>query len=65
MLVLYADGVTEHDRDPVCGENELLEAARVAYAYPDVDVADSIAKRILRSVRGVDDAAALVLRVAP
>jgi serine phosphatase RsbU (regulator of sigma subunit) len=62
LLALYTDGVTEHDRDPVCGERDLLEAVRWAYDRSESDLADAIARRTFRSMRGTDDAAVLVLR---
>jgi serine phosphatase RsbU (regulator of sigma subunit) len=31
LLVLYTDGVTEHERRPLSGEEELREAARSSY----------------------------------
>jgi len=65
LLVLYTDGITEHDRDPVRGETELAAAARLAYDWPDVDAADVIAQQIFRTGRGLDDAATMVLRTMP
>jgi serine phosphatase RsbU (regulator of sigma subunit) len=62
LLVLYTDGITEHDRDPLRGEEELVEAARFAYRRPDLQAAQTIARRILRRKRGDDDAAAIALR---
>lgn len=62
LLVLYTDGITEHDRDPIQGETDLSDAARFAYDWPDVDAADAIAQQIFRKGPGHDDAAALVLR---
>lgn len=62
LLVLYTDGITEHDRDPLIGEDELVEAARFAYARPDLHAAQTIATRILSRRRGHDDAASIALR---
>jgi serine phosphatase RsbU (regulator of sigma subunit) len=62
LLILYTDGITEHARDPLCGESELLEAARFVYVRPGLDAARTLAQRILSRARGRDDAAAIVLR---
>jgi serine phosphatase RsbU (regulator of sigma subunit) len=63
LLVMYTDGITEHVRDPIAGEDELVAAARWAYARPDPDVAASIAERMLARVRGDDDAATIAVRL--
>jgi serine phosphatase RsbU (regulator of sigma subunit) len=65
LLVLYTDGITEHDRDPVRGELELVEAARFAYDRPHLYAARAIARRVLNACRGDDDAAAIALRTIP
>lgn len=65
LVVFYTDGVTEHDRDPVRGEAELAEAARIAYGRPDADAAHTIARHIFRNGCGRDDAAAMVVRSGP
>jgi len=65
LLVLYTDGITEHDRDPVAGEIELIEAARLVHAQPNLDAARAIARQVLRRTRGDDDAAAIGLRMTP
>jgi serine phosphatase RsbU (regulator of sigma subunit) len=65
LLTLYTDGVTEHARDPVRGEEELVEAARFVCNRPDLDAARAIAFHIFTSKRGVDDAAVLALRLMP
>jgi serine phosphatase RsbU (regulator of sigma subunit) len=62
LLVLYTDGVTEHDRDPLRGEDELVEAAQFAFKRPHLDAARLVARRVLERKRGHDDAAALALR---
>jgi hypothetical protein len=56
--------ITEHVRDPIAGEDELVAAARWAYARPDPDVAASIAERMLARARGDDDAATIAVRLA-
>jgi serine phosphatase RsbU (regulator of sigma subunit) len=63
LLVLYTDGLTEHDRDPIRGEDELVEAARWAYDRPLLDPARAVAAYVLHRARGTDDAATLVLRL--
>jgi serine phosphatase RsbU (regulator of sigma subunit) len=65
LLVLYTDGITEHDRDPIAGEAELIDAAGFAFAHPDLDAARIVAGHILSKIRGHDDAAVMVLRTAP
>ena len=65
LLVLYTDGITEHDRNPVRGETELVEAARYAFERPQLLAARTIARSVLRKQRGDDDAAALAVRTMP
>jgi serine phosphatase RsbU (regulator of sigma subunit) len=62
VVLFYTDGITEHDRDPVRGELELAEAARLTYDRPSIDLAHAVATRILEGKRGDDDAAILALR---
>jgi len=62
IVLFYTDGVTEHDRDPVRGEIELAEAARLTYDRPAGDVAEAVANHVLNGTRGDDDAAILALR---
>jgi serine phosphatase RsbU (regulator of sigma subunit) len=62
MLVLYTDGITEHDRDPIRGEIELVEAARRVYARSEADAARAISQLMLREPQSRDDATAMVLR---
>jgi serine phosphatase RsbU (regulator of sigma subunit) len=62
LIVFYTDGITEHDRDIFKGEEELIEACRLAYDLPIEDAARSIARKILRKERGQDDAAVLAVR---
>jgi serine phosphatase RsbU (regulator of sigma subunit) len=65
LLVLYTDGITEHARDPVRGEVELLDAARRSLENPELDAARAIAGRMLHPVRGDDDASVMALRLLP
>jgi len=62
VVLFYTDGITEHDRDPVRGEIELAEAARLTYDRPSIDLAHEVAGRVLREKRGDDDAAILAVR---
>jgi serine phosphatase RsbU (regulator of sigma subunit) len=62
LFVLYTDGITEHNRDSVRGEGELVAACRAAYDWPAPDLAASIARRVFYSGRGRDDAAVTALR---
>jgi serine phosphatase RsbU (regulator of sigma subunit) len=62
LVVLYTDGVTEHDRDPIGGERELVSAARAVYERPAFNAARAIARQVFRAGRGTDDAAAIGLR---
>jgi serine phosphatase RsbU (regulator of sigma subunit) len=65
LLVLYTDGITEHEADPIAGEADLLEAARVAYLRPGRNLARTIAERVFSGGRGNDDAVTLALRAGP
>ena len=62
MLVFYTDGITEHDRDPIRGEIELVEAALGAFERPEVDAAQGIARKLLGKALLLDDAATMVVR---
>jgi serine phosphatase RsbU (regulator of sigma subunit) len=65
LVVFYTDGITEHQRDPIRGEAELVAAARVVHGLPQINAARAIARRVFRNARGDDDAAALGLRTLP
>jgi len=65
LAVFYTDGITEHARDPIRGELELVEAARYVHGRPHLDAASAIARHVLSAGRGDDDAAAIVLRSLP
>jgi serine phosphatase RsbU (regulator of sigma subunit) len=64
IVAFYTDGITEHNRDPIGGEAELVEAARFAYARTEINVARSIIRQIFAKGRGGDDAAAIGLRTS-
>jgi serine phosphatase RsbU (regulator of sigma subunit) len=65
LVLFYTDGITEHQRDPIAGEAELVEAARTVYERPDVNAARAIARRVFMTNRGDDDAAAIGVRTKP
>ncbi len=44
FIVFYTDGITEHRAEPVRGERELAEAARLVYDRPASDDARAIAR---------------------
>ncbi len=62
LVVLYTDGITEHQRDPIEGEKELVQAALLAHRRADVNAARAIARRVLKRSRGEDDAAVAAFR---
>ena len=62
LLVFYTDGITEHTRDPIMGEQDLIAGARLAYARTDINLARLIVQHVFASGRGNDDAAAIALR---
>ncbi len=63
LLVFYTDGITEHQRDPVRGEAELIHAARLAFERPQPNDAHAVARYVFGAGRGRDDAAAIGLRI--
>jgi chemotaxis family two-component system sensor kinase Cph1 len=65
LIVLYTDGITEHERDLVRGECELAEACRAAYDGRAPDLASAIAEHVFQKCRGHDDAAVAALRESP
>jgi len=62
LLVLYTDGITEHNRDPIRGEIELAGAVGRVYDRRIDDIARAIAMDVFRTGRGHDDAAIMALR---
>ncbi|HVA28606.1 MAG TPA: PP2C family protein-serine/threonine phosphatase, partial [Candidatus Baltobacteraceae bacterium] len=65
LIILYTDGITEHDRDILRGEGELVDACRIAYDLCAPDAASAVARRVFQNVRGHDDAAVVALRAMP
>jgi serine phosphatase RsbU (regulator of sigma subunit) len=65
LIVLYTDGVTEHERDILRGERALVEACRAAYDGHVPDLATAIAEHVFQECRGHDDAAVTALRELP
>jgi serine phosphatase RsbU (regulator of sigma subunit) len=64
LLVLYTDGITAHNGDPIMGERDLITGARFAYPRPDDNLARLIVQHVFASGRGRDDAAVITLRTA-
>jgi serine phosphatase RsbU (regulator of sigma subunit) len=65
LLVLYTDGVTEHDREPIGGESRLLSAARIAYKCWSLPTALIIEELMCLSGSNVDDASILTAWTPP
>ncbi len=65
MIVLYTDGVTEHERNHLRGERELVEACRTTYDRRVPELATAIAEHVFQKCRGHDDAAVTALRELP
>jgi serine phosphatase RsbU (regulator of sigma subunit) len=65
LIVLYTDGVTEHERNSRRGECELTEACRALYDGPVQHLANAIAEQVFQTCRGHDDAAVATLRASP
>lgn len=59
LMVLYTDGVTEHERDPLLGELQLLNAARFAYTYSNAPAAYVIEELMFLTGPNLDDASIL------
>jgi hypothetical protein len=65
LLVLYTDGVSEHERKPLHGAAQLREAALFAYNFAALPTADVIGKRLFLTGPNLDDAAILAVWSAP
>jgi len=59
LLVLYTDGVTEHERRPLRGEAQLRDAADLAYKYSVSQVASAIEALMFLTPANRDDASIL------
>ena len=59
LLVLYTDGVTEHERRPLVGEAQLHEAALLAYGSSAPHAAPAIGALMALTPANADDAAIL------
>ena len=59
LIVLYSDGVTEHDRKPLTGEAELRDAAIFAYNFCTLPTAGVIEARMNLGGPNYDDVAIL------
>jgi len=64
LLVLYTDGVTEHQRRPLEGVEQLRKAALRAYATATRSAAVSIERSMRLSADNCDDAAILTARTS-
>lgn len=62
LIVFYTDGVTEHERDPIAGEEQLRRAAAYAYEKPRSNAAQAIVRQILSKESTRDDVAILTVR---
>lgn len=70
LLVLYTDGVTDHERRPLLGEAQLHEAALLAYESSARHAAPAIEELMALTAANADDAAILTAwmprtRIAP
>jgi serine phosphatase RsbU (regulator of sigma subunit) len=65
LVVLYTDGVSEHERDPITGAAELFAATLLAYEVPMTIPAALIEERLVLTDANRDDAAILTLRMPP
>ncbi|HLJ59219.1 MAG TPA: PAS domain S-box protein [bacterium] len=63
LLVLYTDGLTENDRDPIAGEAALVAAAGQELAEPSENHAEAIVRRLLSGVPLRDDVAVITVAV--
>lgn len=61
LLVLYTDGVTEHDRKPLHGEAELRAAGIFAYNFPSLPPASVIERQMGLMGSNDDDVAILTV----
>ena len=65
LLVLYTDGLIEHERDVVAGQDALIRAARRELAGPSGDPARAILREVLGNRRSGDDIAIITLAIDP
>ncbi len=63
LIVLYTDGVSEHERDPLAGATELCAAAVAAHASPTTPPATYLRDRMSLAGSNRDDAAILTVRM--
>jgi serine phosphatase RsbU (regulator of sigma subunit) len=59
LLVFYTDGVTERDRDPLGGEDQLRDATSFAYRYASLPSASVIERQMFLTGANRDDASIL------
>jgi serine phosphatase RsbU (regulator of sigma subunit) len=63
LLVLYTDGVIEHELDAIRGQQQLCEAAVFAYRCTGLSAAPVIERQMLLTGSNFDDAAILAARM--
>ncbi len=61
LLVLYTDGITEHERKPIRGEAQLRHAASFAYRYQGPPTAAGIEELMFLATPKRDDASILTV----
>lgn len=60
-VVFYTDGMTEHSRDVIAGERQLLEASVRAFELDPENPAIALQERVFHAAANRDDAATLTL----
>lgn len=60
-LVVYTDGLIEHQHAPIAGTRELIEAARAEFARPSPNLAEGLQHRVLNGAAPSDDSAVLFI----
>jgi len=63
LIVLYTDGVSEHERDPLTGSAQLYAAAVAAHGLPASPSAVFLQQRMSLTGTNRDDAAILTVRM--
>lgn len=60
-LAFYTNGLIEHSRDVIAGQEQLLAAMRIAIVEDSADPAMALMTRVLGNTKNSDDAAALLV----
>lgn len=63
LFTLYTDGLTEHSRDIMRGEEQLIAAIAAQIGAPSAEPARAIVNRVFEDIDNADDVAALVLAI--